>query len=124
LAADVLLLSPKVIAHIVLKGDCLSIALYVFIIELDLGGNMNTNKIRVYILSKQPLLRNGLEYALSVMEDIEISGSTEFSEDVLSTLDNNPPDVAVVDIDDPNGNGLTITRRLKQSLPLVSLHYF
>ncbi len=82
---------------------------------------MNANKIRVFIFSRQPLLRNGLEYSLSSMEDIEIAGAIEFSDDVLSTLDNNPPDVAVVDIDDPNGNGLTITRRLKQSLPNIGI---
>jgi len=82
---------------------------------------MNANKIRVFIFSRQPLLRNGLEYSLSAMEDVEIAGATEFSDDVLSTLDNNPPDVAVVDIDDPNANGLTITRRLKQSLPNIGI---
>ncbi len=82
---------------------------------------MNANKIRVFIFSRQPLLRNGLEYSLTAMDDIEIAGAIEFSDDVLSNLDNNPPDVAVVDIDDPNGNGLTITRRLKQSLPNIGI---
>jgi DNA-binding NarL/FixJ family response regulator len=82
---------------------------------------MNANKIRVFIFSKQPLMRNGLEYALSVIEDIEISGAVEFSEEVLSTLDNNPPDVAIVDIDGPSGNGLSNTRRLKQCLPNIGI---
>ena len=79
------------------------------------------NKIRVFIFSKQSLLLSGLEYSLSVIEDIEISAAAEFSEDVLSTLDNDPPDVAIVDIDDPHGNGLTITRRLKQCLPNIGI---
>jgi DNA-binding NarL/FixJ family response regulator len=82
---------------------------------------MKENRIRVFIFSRQPLLRNGLEYSLSAMEDIEISGALEFSEEVLTRLDNDPPDVAVVDIDDPNGSGLTITRRLKQSLPNIGI---
>jgi len=82
---------------------------------------MNVNKIRVFIISRQPLLRNGLEYSLSAIKDIEISGAHEFSDDVLASLDDNPPDVAVVDIDDSNGNGLTITRRLKQSLPNIGI---
>jgi two-component system response regulator DegU len=82
---------------------------------------MNTNKIRVFIFSRQPLLRNGLAHTLTGIEDIEVSGAIECSEDVLSTLDNNPPDVAVVDIDDSNGNGQAITRRLKQCLPSVGI---
>jgi hypothetical protein len=40
------------------------------------------NKIRVFIFSKQSLLRSGLEYSLSVAKDVEISEAAEFSEDV------------------------------------------
>jgi DNA-binding NarL/FixJ family response regulator len=56
------------------------------------------NKIRVFILSKPSLFRQGLEQCLSAAEDIEISGAIEISDEVLSNLENNLPDVAIVDM--------------------------
>jgi|WetSurMetagenome_2_1015567.scaffolds.fasta_scaffold174750_2 two-component system, NarL family, response regulator DegU len=82
---------------------------------------MNIDKIRVFILLKQSLYRQGLEQYLSVMEDIEISETIEFNDNVLSVMDNDPPDVVIVDIDDPNGNGMALTRKIKQSLPNIGV---
>jgi two-component system response regulator DegU len=79
------------------------------------------NKIRVFIFSKPSMFRQGLEHCFSAVEDIEISGAIEFNDEVLSNLENDLPDVAVVDIDNPDDNGLTITRRLKQRLPNVGI---
>ena len=78
---------------------------------------MDTNKIQVFIISKQSFFRQGIENAISSIKDIEISGAAEFSEAVLSAIDNLPPDVAIVDIDGPVENGLTMTRRIKQHSP-------
>jgi two-component system response regulator DegU len=82
---------------------------------------MNTNKIRVFILSHQSLFRQGLEHGLSFSEEIEISAGSEITDEILSTLDNLPPDVAVVDIDAPADGGLAITRKLKQRLPNMGI---
>ena len=75
---------------------------------------MNTNKIQVFIVSPQFLFRQGIEHSLSRMEDLEISGATEVNDGVLSTIDNLPPDVALVDIDGSSDNGLTLARKIKQ----------
>jgi len=48
------------------------------------------------------------------MEDIEISGETEANNLVLSTIDDLPPDVALVDIDGSSDNGLALARKIKQ----------
>jgi len=82
---------------------------------------MNTNKIQVFILSQQFLFRQGIEHALSPVEDIEISGTAEVSDEVLSTIDNLPPDVAIVDIDAPSDSGLVLARRIKQRLPNIGV---
>jgi len=82
---------------------------------------MNTNKIQVFILSQQSLFRQGIEHSLSSMEDIEISGTTEVNDEVLSTLDNLPPDVAIVDIDAPSDSGLALARRIKQRLSNIGV---
>jgi len=82
---------------------------------------MNADKIQVFILSQQPLFRQGVEHSLSLMEDIEISGATEVNDEVLSVMDNLPPDVAVIDIDAPADGDLAITRQLKQRLPNIGI---
>jgi two-component system, NarL family, response regulator DegU len=79
------------------------------------------DKIKVYIFSQQSLFQQGIEHALSLVEDIEISGSTGFNEELLPSLDNLPPDVAVVDIDAQSKSGLKLTRQLKKRLPNIGI---
>ncbi len=82
---------------------------------------MNTNKIQVFILSRQSLFRQGIEHSLSSMEDIEVSGAAEVNNEVFSTIDNLPPDVTILDIDAFSDSGLTLARRIKQRLPNVGV---
>ena len=82
---------------------------------------MKTNKIQVFILSQQFLLRQGIEHSLSFVEDIEISGAAELDSGVLSTIGNLPPDVALVDIDGPTDNGLALARKIKQHSPSIGV---
>ncbi len=82
---------------------------------------MNTDKIHVFIFSRQFLLLLGLELSLYLIDDMEISIATEINDDVLSKMYNLPPDVAIVDIDAPEGCGLATVRRLKQHLPTVGI---
>ena len=82
---------------------------------------MNTNKIGVFIVSQQFLFRQGIEHSLSGMEDIEVSGTAEVNGELPSTLDTLLPDVALVDIDGPSDNGITLARRIKQRLPNIGV---
>jgi two-component system response regulator DegU len=83
--------------------------------------NMNESKIQVFIVSQQFLFRQGIEHSLSSVNDIEVSGATEVNEDVLSAIDALPPDVALVDIDAPADNGLTLARKIKQRSPSIGI---
>ena len=82
---------------------------------------MKRNKIQVFIGSQQFLLRQGLEHSLSSVEDIEISGAADLNGGALSTIDTLPPDVALVDIDAPSNNGLTLARKIKQRSPNIGV---
>ncbi len=82
---------------------------------------MNTDKIQVLILSQQSFFRQGIEHSLNTIEDLKISGVTEISDEVLTNIDNLPPDVALVDIDGPSDSGLNISRRIKQHSPSVAV---
>ena len=82
---------------------------------------MNTNKIRVLIVSQQVLFRQGVELVLSSMKDLEISGTADFNNGIAFALDELPPDVAIIDIDGPSDSGLALARRMKQRLPSIGV---
>ena len=79
------------------------------------------DKIQVLLVSQQSLFRHGIEHSLSSMADVEISGVAEINADVLSTIDTQPPDVALVDIDGPSDEGLTSARNMKQRSPSIGV---
>jgi len=79
------------------------------------------NKIQVLIVSQQFLFRQGIEHSLSDTGDMEVSGTAEVNDEVLSAIDTSPPDVALVDIDAPADSGLKLARRIKQRLPNVGV---
>ena len=89
--------------------------------RLNLIKTMNANKIRVFILSQQFLFRQGIEHSLSDVDDIEISGTAEVSDKVVSAIDNLLPDIVLVDIDAPSDTGLTLARKIKQRLPNIGI---
>ena len=82
---------------------------------------MNMDKIQVFIISQQFLFRQGIEHSLSHVKDLIISGAAEVNDEVLSTIDTLPPDVALVDIDGSSDNGLTLARRIRQRSPSIAV---
>jgi len=82
---------------------------------------MNVNKIRVLIVSKQVLFRQGIERSLSGIKDIEISGTTGVNALVLSAIDIMPPDVVIVDIDASFDSGLQLAHNVKKRLSNISV---
>ncbi len=82
---------------------------------------MNMNKIQVLIVSQQFLFRQGIEHSLGSMEDMEVSGTAEVNDEVLSAIDTLPPDVALVDIDAPSDSGLKLARKIKRRLPNIGV---
>jgi len=79
------------------------------------------NKTQVIIISQQSLFRQGIEHALSKLRDINVSATAEVKDEVLSIIDNSPPDVALVDIDTPSDGGLKLSRKIKQRLPTIGV---
>jgi len=55
------------------------------------------------------------------IEDITILGTTGISDEVLSAIDNMPPDVALVDLDGPSGSGLELSYKIRQRSPNIGV---
>lgn len=79
------------------------------------------NKIQVIIISQQVFFRQGMEQALSKVRDVTVSATAEVSDEVLTIIDNLPPDVALLDIDTPTDSGLKLARKIKQRLPTIGV---
>jgi two-component system response regulator DegU len=81
----------------------------------------NNNKIQVFVVSQQSLFQQGVEHTFSDTEDITISGATGVNDQVLSIIDNLPPDVALVDIDGQPEACLDLARKIKQRSPNIGV---
>lgn len=64
--------------------------------------------IRIVLAEDQKLLRGALATLLSLEDDIEVVGQAENGEEVMSMIQENEPDVAVLDIEMPLKTGLDI----------------
>jgi len=82
---------------------------------------MEADKIQVVIISQQFLFRNGIQHSLSGIPDIEVTVTTEINDTILSSVDNNPPDVVLMDIDGSPDVGLTLARKIKQHSPSIAI---
>jgi two-component system, NarL family, response regulator DesR len=73
--------------------------------------------IRVVILEDMPLLRSALVALLSLEPDIEVAAAVGCGDELIAAAADRPPDVAVIDIDVPGMDGLTVASVLHQRLP-------
>jgi DNA-binding NarL/FixJ family response regulator len=77
--------------------------------------------IRVLLADDHPLVRDGLKAALATLSDVEVvaeaaTGSAAIREALLHR-----PDVVVMDLQMPEGNGIEATRELARALPSAAV---
>ena len=73
--------------------------------------------VRVLLAEDQAMVRGALVALLSLEEDIEIVAEASRGEEVLPRALETRPDVALLDIEMPGGDGLGAAAALKESLP-------
>ncbi|HSW58027.1 MAG TPA: response regulator transcription factor [Dehalococcoidales bacterium] len=79
------------------------------------------NRIQVFIVSQQSIYRQGIKTSLSDITDIEVTGVSDINDSVLTFMDNNPPDVTLIDIDGAVESGLSLSRRIKQHSSSIAI---
>jgi len=77
--------------------------------------------ITVYLADWQVLFREGIHFTLSGEEDIEVIGETTSNEEALTFIENNSPQVAILNANKAKLTGIDITRRVKQNVPSVAI---
>lgn len=76
-------------------------------------------RIRIVLADDQALVRGGLAALLALEPDIEVVAEVGRGDHLLEAVAEHRPDVCVVDIEMPGGDGITITARLRQAHPRV-----
>jgi two-component system, NarL family, response regulator DevR len=73
--------------------------------------------IRVFLLDDHEVVRRGVADLLNSEPDIVVSGEAGTAADALSRVPLVRPDVAVLDVRLPDGDGVTVCRELRSQLP-------
>lgn len=76
--------------------------------------------IRVFLLDDHEVVRRGVAALLSAEEDIEIVGEAGTAEQALARIPAARPDVAVLDVRLPDGDGVSVCREIRSRMPEVA----
>lgn len=82
---------------------------------------MNDGKIKVTIIEDDKTIREGFSYLINATEKFAVISSHSNAEDALQKLQNNAPDVILLDIELPGINGIDAIPKIKAILPKVHI---
>jgi DNA-binding NarL/FixJ family response regulator len=83
--------------------------------------NGNMDKIKVFLSDPQILFREGIHFILSGEDDFEVIGETTSNQEALSLIETNPPNIAILSMNDTEVDGAEVTRRIRRHLSSVSV---
>jgi len=75
--------------------------------------------IRVFLLDDHEVVRRGVREILEVQEDFEVVGEAGTAEEALARIPAVAPDVAIIDMRLPDGNGVEVCRDVRSRNPEV-----
>ena len=84
-------------------------------------------KIRIVIADDHQLFRNGLKILLSAFSEFEVAGEASNGEEFLSLIKNTPVDVALMDINMPEMDGIEATKcamKTYRNLDIIALSMY
>jgi DNA-binding NarL/FixJ family response regulator len=81
---------------------------------------MHEMAIRVFLLDDHEVVRRGLRELLESEGDIEIAGEAGTAEEALGRIPATSPDVAVLDVRLPDGDGVEVCREIRSRHPEIA----
>ena len=78
---------------------------------------MSDAVIRVFLLDDHEIVRRGVRELLEAEPDIEVVGEASTAAEALARVPATKPDVAVLDVRLPDGNGVAVCRDLRSGMP-------
>lgn len=77
-------------------------------------------KIRVFLLDDHEVVRRGLKGLLEAETDIDVIGEAGTSESAMDRIKALQPDVALLDVRLPDGDGVSLCREIRSALPGIA----
>ena len=81
---------------------------------------VDRGKISVFLLDDHEIVRRGVHDLLEAEPDITVIGEAATAESALARIPALKPDVAVLDVRLPDGNGVTVCREIRSKMPDVA----
>ncbi len=75
--------------------------------------------IRVFLLDDHEIVRRGLAEVIDAEPDMEVVGEAATAHQAVPRIAATSPDVAILDVHLPDGNGIDVCRELRSSQPAV-----
>jgi two-component system response regulator DevR len=82
-------------------------------IETEVAGN----PVRVFLLDDHEMIRRGVQQLLDAEVDLEVVGEAATCAEAMDRVQMLRPQVAVLDVQLPDGDGLTLCRELRSMMP-------
>src|SRR6202167_4196651 len=77
-------------------------------------------RIGVFLLDDHEIVRRGVRELLEAEPDITVVGEAGTAESALARIPALRPDVAVLDVQLPDGDGVTVCRQIRSTMPEVA----
>jgi DNA-binding NarL/FixJ family response regulator len=75
--------------------------------------------VRVFLLDDHEIVRRGLRDLLEAQADVEVVGEASTAEEAIGRIPATKPDVAVLDVRLPDGNGVEVCRDIRTRDPEI-----
>ncbi len=73
--------------------------------------------IRVFILDDHEIFRRGIQHLFAAEPDIDVVGEAATASSALARMPALCPDIAILDVRLPDGDGVTVCREIRSALP-------
>jgi DNA-binding NarL/FixJ family response regulator len=76
--------------------------------------------VRVFLLDDHEVVRRGIRELLATEDDMEVVGEAGTAEEAINRIPSTRPDVAVLDVRLPDGDGIEVCRELRSRQPQLA----